>query len=302
LRAWTWLTKKQTTNLGQVGVGISIAALTAFATLLLKLLGPTSRVSGYFLVITAGVFLLVGSLVTWQIANLSMDKVELELELAKQQLATLEPDREALRRLLTYFNHAHGLVEQILQGELSFPDLHGQTARRSLYAMTAEFLHAGTDRQVAVSVWVEPPVGRVTGAIQRLPEQISDRLDHRSFQIVGSRNHDDDDLEAFAVHVEPSWLKYNYRQEIDGKRRQAYSAGDFDLSGLRGPDLAAFKKQGYKSVCAASFCRSGGVGYFVVLSKEPQTFTQVEEQYLLWIGRVLELDEVIRTGKSVTVQ
>ena len=34
-------------------------------------------------------------------------------------------------------------------------------------------------------------------------------------------------------------------------------------------------------------------GYLVVVSKVAQAFTQIEERYLLWLKRILELDMVI---------
>jgi hypothetical protein len=309
------------TNFGQLVVAVLIliatSALTALAGLLLKLVAPSNQVSGYAVVVAGGACLLLGSLTAWQLSRAVYQlrlrnrvekfeplrqNLELQLQLATERLASLEPDREALRRSNAYFQHAHNLIESVLSGRLSFADLDGDTTRRALCDMAERYLKALTDHELTVSIWTEPPVGRVTGQLQQhLPARLGAFVDTRSFELVAAAHHTAQEKEDFSVHVEPSWLNYNLRQERDKRRRHAYSAGDFTLSGLRGSDLEAFARHGYQSVCAASFFREPTVGYFVVLSKEPQTFSQIEEQYVLWLARVLELDEAVRTGQSVSL-
>jgi hypothetical protein len=74
------------------------------------------------------------------------------------------------------------------------------------------------------------------------------------------------------------------------------------LAELSGDDVEAFRKYDYQSVRAISFRRDELIGYVVVMSKTPNAFSEVEEQYLLWLKRAIELDAALERLPATTIK
>lgn len=324
-----WVRGQSSPIAAGVIAGALTLALAGGPALLVKTLGPTGKVPGYVLAIAGGAGVALGGMCAWRLtrafyeqtlrerqgeyqATLRAKETELgtqetrhqllvrsltaELELERKTLADLEPDRQALRRLGIYSDHVSNLTEGLVSGEISLEDLTSRDAGTLICKMTQEHLKTGVGDEFVVSIWGEPMPGRFMGQLhQRLPSAVSDRL--RNFDIVCAPGHSGDEREEFAVHIEPSWLKHNQRQELKHSDQRLYIADQLDFVGMRGDDLDAFRAHGYQSVRATSFRRDGMIGYIVVLAKQPHAFSRVEDRYILWLRHVLELDEVIRNGR-----
>jgi hypothetical protein len=219
-----------------------------------------------------------------------------ELDLEREKLLGIEPDRQALVRQGIYFEHVYDLVDGLIRGQLSFEDLSGEVVGRSICGVTQEYLTSAAGHEFRVSIWAEPSTSRVRDQLQKLP---GTAWLHKFEVVAATPEHTLDETKSFAVPIELSWLKHNYLQEHAKPKRRVYVADSLDLVGLTGPDLEAFLAHDYQSVRATSFHRDGMIGYIVVLSKAPQAFTAVENRYLLWLRHVLEIDQVMRSGSPV---
>lgn len=329
---WWWLTRKPPTSLSGIVIAVVVtllgaAGITALITFVVKAIVPDGRVPGYLLTVVGGVFLTLGCLSSWLVTRaiyqerltnrddeLEADKreqdlllqardsligeLEAKLALAEERLLATELGRVAATRIGMYFTHVYNAVEALIRGDLSLKDLDSNATSHWICATTQKWLREAIEIDFWVSLWVEQP-----HPIERLPrtDRIGERL--RTFEIAAAPMHEPEELEDFGkVHVDPSWLKHNYRQEQEdpkNPRYRSYVADRLDLVGLRGPDLDVFKQYDYKSARATSFRHDDKTGYLVILSKEEQPFSIVEDVYLLWLRHVLELDFVLRSGQRL---
>jgi hypothetical protein len=312
-----WLNEKPPTNRSSVATAIwSIGAatlLTLLGGLVIKLVGPAGNVPGYLLVIVGGICLTAGLAVAWVLTRKNYEllvrslkaeaeKLVAELELEKKRRADFEPSEETLRRLRVYSDHVYTAIGAMIAGELSLNDLGSDTVSRAICDVVRTHLRAATGFEFKLSLWgeaKEPRIReRISGAVsERLPDAVGDLVPARQrFTILAAPEHTPVERNAFEVAIDPSWLKWNQRQEDDHAEFVVFDADVPGMSALRGDDIAAFTTHEYQSVRAIAFQRRDMIAYLVVVSKAPQAFSDIEDQYLMWLKRMLELDSVIATG------
>jgi hypothetical protein len=307
--AWWWWTTKRSTNangliVSLVGIVLG-AALAALASLLLHVFGPAGRVPGYALTVGCAVALVVGGVAAWQITrrlyelevqardsalaarDTEVKAVLSDLAKAEKLLDSLEPDREALRRMTVYFDHICDVFEGILRGDVPLDALESPKTRDLICGVPERQMRAIIGDTVKISIWREPPQSRVMETLKHLPSVISDRLG--SFEIVAAPSHSLIETEAFAVHIDSSWIKHNHRCEIEYQDHKVYRADSLRTSGHRANDLQTFMASGFDSVRATSFGRDGRIGYIVVLAQGARPFSLVEERYVLLLRYILEV-------------
>jgi hypothetical protein len=315
-----WFKDKPPTNRSGTLIAISsifaAGILTILGGLLLNQIEPSGNVPGYFIVLAAGLFLSTGVGLAWWLTRklyelelhakesdaekvqAQFEKVQAQLELEKKKLASFEPSEETLRRFGEYSEHVYSLSGSLISGEVSLRDLSSDDATQAICRLTEKYLVSATGREFKVSIWGEiTDPGTFTWLRKAVndvtPDAIGDLASRRKFEIFAAPEHTPTEHEAFAVKIEPSWLKHCQRQEAEHAEQLVFEADEPHLSALRGDDIAAFAIHGYQSVRAISFRRDGMHGYLVVLSKMSDAFSQIEGRYLLWLKRILELDMVI---------
>ncbi|HEY5285515.1 MAG TPA: hypothetical protein VIJ50_00240 [Solirubrobacteraceae bacterium] len=319
---WQWLkwwwTEKPPTHRSSAFIALwaifAAGLLTILASLVIKFVGPTGNVPGYILAIACGVCLSAGIALAWWLTRkfyellvrtsaAELEKVKAqhlqvgaELELEREKLASFEPSEETLRRFGEYSEHLYNLTGTLISGEVSLRDLKSDVTVQSICKMTQKHLLSAAQQEFKVSIWSEVSDPRVR---DRLRDAVNDLTpvgelhDKRKFEILAAPEHTANERENFEVRIGTSWLKHCQRQEEDHAEELVYEADEPHLTALRGDDISAFTEHGYQSVRAISFQRDEMRGYLVVVSKVAQAFTQIEERYLLWLKRILELDMVI---------
>jgi len=313
-----WLREKNPTNLSGFGIalagGLVAGALLTFAgSALIKKFGPTGNVPGYLAVVIAGVCLTAGLLIAWGLTRQfyevviekeGSDEVALraQLELAENKLADLEPNQATLQSVRTYTEHIYGVAGTLISKQVSFSDLKGEAVKNSICGLTQVSLSKATARDYKVSIWSEPTdppgmIDRIQGRVAGIAPDtaVGEALAPRKskFEILAAPHHTPTEIEQFEVRIEPSWLKHEQLQEEGQDGDQVYRADAEHLTALRGGDIEAFVKNDYQSVRAVAFHRNGLIGYLVLLSRDKQAFSEVEDLYLLWLKRILELDVII---------
>jgi hypothetical protein len=289
------------TAAGVVAFGITVAVVAV-----LHAFGRTGQVAGWMLAVGCVASALLGGGVAWafvaRIMRLTTRALEAELSLAKTELAIAAPEQEDLRRFGIYSDHLALLIDSLFKGKLTFTDLLAEQVVLSL-ELTENRLRSGmTNDELCLSIWREPPVPE--GVREQLKEQVrqhvpgmAERLGS-SFEIVAAPTLSGTQARALEVHVEPSWLRHKRMQEIDNRRPTVYGADHLDYPDPSGPDIEAFKGLGYGSVRAVSFVRDDITHYVVLLAKEPQAFSQLEERFLLWFRRLLVIEYAVRAARA----
>jgi hypothetical protein len=317
--SWWW-TEKQPNHITTLFLGVVGTLLTTGLVvgvgLLISLLVGAGKVPGYALAIAIGAGLAIGLLSAWLITRafyelrlqLSDRTHELEQQQsqenlldARRQLSELEPDRRALRRLGAYSDYVFDLIEGLIRGNISLQDLNGEQVKRNICVAPQALLRKMTGQDYYMSIWLEGTAGLISEGMHRIVEALPIREDRAdrflTFQILCAPDHTSDECEAFSVSVDDSWLKWNHRTEIRRQEARVYPVDKLPFVGLRGEDLEAFEKNGYRSVRATSFTREGTTGYIVVLAKTETAFSQIEERFLLWLRHALEVDAVLQTDR-----
>jgi hypothetical protein len=318
-----WLGEKPPTNrTGAVTALWAIAAwlaLTFLAGFIIHEFGPTGNVPGWVVVVVGGVCLVLGLFSAWLLTRKNyellvkslrsdLSRVEVEIERERERWADFEPRKETLRRLGIYSDHLYTLIGTMIAGRISLADLEGEAVARAICDVVATHLRRAAGAEFVLSVWGEPREPRFRERIshavgEKLPDAVSDLLPaKRRFAILNAPDHTVVERKAFEVTVDPSWLKWNQRQEEDHEEFVVFDADLPGLPALKGDDIAAFVEHGYQSVRAIAFERADLTAYLVVLSKHPGAFSEVEDQYLMWLKRVLELDGVLADVVSSAAQ
>jgi hypothetical protein len=329
-RKWTkwWLNEKPPTNRNSFVTAVwslpAFTLLTLLGGLAIKQFGPAGNVPGYLLVITGGICLTVGIAVSWVLtrknyelvlrtgnaelekAQAQLKQMQAELQLERERRASFEPSRATLARFGVYSEHLYSLVGGLIARELSFVDLESDAISRSVYEVVqANFLEA-TGNEVRLSIWTEPTEPRIreriSGAVsERLPGAVSELLPAKpKFSILAAPDHTPNERKDFEVAIDPSWLKYKQRQEDGHADLVVFRADTPTLDELSGDDVEAFRKYGYQSVRAISFQRDELIVYLVVMSRTLKAFSEVEEQYLVWLKRAIEVDTVLGLAAAPT--
>jgi len=325
-----WLNEKPPTNRSSLTTAVwSIAVftlLTLTGGLVIKKFGPAGNVAGYIVVIVGGICLTVGVAVSWvltrknyelllrtgtaelETAEAQLKQMKAELQLAQVRLASFEPSRATLARFGIYSEHLFSLVGNLITRELAFGDFEDDVVCRSVYEVVQTNLLEATSNEVRLSVWAEPSQARIreriSGAVtERLPNAVSDLVPAKpKFSILAAPDHTPNERKDFEIAIDPSWLKYKQRQEDDHAELVVFRADAPTLAELSGDDVEAFRKYDYQSVRAISFRRDELIGYVVVMSKTPNAFSEVEEQYLLWLKRAIELDAALERLPAATIK
>lgn len=288
-----------------------MVTLTLVASFLVHEFGGTGDVPGYLLVVVGGLSLTVGLVVAWvltrkdyelrvRLLRTEVEKVQVEVDLERERRESVS--QAALRRFFLYSEHVYSLVGSVVSRQMSLSDLAGDDVRAAICEVVQAQLRKGTGHEFKVSVWVEPSnptLGeKISGALsEQLPAAISSYLPARArFEVVAAPDHTASEREAFAVPIDASWLKWNQRLEDDHDEPRVYKADVPSMQEFDSDDIVTFLRCGYNAVRAIAFRREHLMGYVVVLSQTPHAFAQPEEQYLLWLRRVLELNSVIHMG------
>ena len=222
-----------------------------------------------------------------------------ELERARTERADLELVEEAFTRVGRYAAHILSLVQNLLNGEAILEDFAKRQPSEGICDLTHEHIAHATGQEVCVSIWAEsPPWGLGRLASQQASKAVSARVASLStFEVLAASPRRQPEVDAFAeVSVGASWLKHRRADEERTREPNVYPVNDFATTDANGPDIDAFKAHGYRSVRAVSLRRRNRVAYLIVLGREPDLFSTVEDVYVLWLRHVLELDALIRGG------
>jgi hypothetical protein len=319
-----WLFKKPTSTatawvmavLAIFGAG----ALTALISWIIKPLGTSNKVPGYVFLIVGTVSLVAGTLGAWALTRtyykltvrtLTAEHATAIERLFKSHETQLESSRKAVRSLSIYAEHIYALLEVMAMGVMPLSDLRSDEASKAICKLTKEYLSKVTGADYAVSVCVEPAASRRRDRISDLvveyaPGNLGERFS-RKFEFLAAPHLTQTECDAFAVRIESSWLKHHQtletnfleetetdgpqgkqQQEIRDVQRFVYRA-EYPFQHLDDDDIRAFEDNAYVSVCAVSFLRDDMIGYLVALSKTPKAFSEIEERYLLWLKRIIEI-------------
>jgi hypothetical protein len=302
----SWWTKPPTALatllLGLAGFVLA-AVLSLVASILLHFFGASGSVSGYVLIATIAVSLMVGGVsALWATAKyfrVRVQAAEAEREREQAKLAELATDHEALRRLGIYHDHLYNLIDSLIAGDLSLSDLGSEETSQAICGAAERQLQDGTGENCCVSLWMEDSGSVVREKIQGAVNKWVPAVEIGNvFKIVADLGLKPPEKKAFEVDVDSSWLNYRLRIERGRGEAEVFEEDHLEEVHRGSPDLEAFKSCGFRSVRAVSFQREGQTGYLVALSTDANPFSIVEGSYLLWLRHAIELDEAIRGASS----
>jgi len=192
----------------------------------------------------------------------------------------------------------------MISGAVALQDLTSEDVKESICGLTQTYLAKATKARCKVSIWCEPSnetrINRISERFSgAVPGSMSSLVPGKvKFEILAAPDHTSTEREDFEVPIDPSWLKYNQRYAETHAEQKAYAEEEPHMASVRGDDMEAFVKHEYESVRAVSFERDNMIGYLVAVSTERHAFSQAEDQYLLWLKRILELDGLLGNGSG----
>ena len=296
----------------------AVGALVGYA---LSGIGHATREIPFYAFVGAAGGLAVGLLTAWLGTRLYYELTQrnrrLQNKLMQQRVSNLGEARQNLRRLDLYSDHIYAILEAFVAGELSLHDPSSKDAERTICDAPSECIEEATKARVRLSIWVEASVDSASlfgkaaefvrenvPASDKVVEPVENAFAGSKFKVVAGAT--TQEQKHFAVRAASSWLWHQRQKEADPPSadglemplrdkdldRYLYRADD-PLEGRDGKDIDAFRDLKYRAVRAFSFKRGEITCYVVALSKTAMVFTAAEDLYLLWLRRVLELDDVM---------
>lgn len=199
-----------------------------------------------------------------------------ELELAKEQLKSIDPATQSFQRLSVYVDVFYNLHSDILAGEVSlagFPESIPLTAKTALCSLTRQTLAREAGIDVQASLWAEQ---------RRLIRQ-------DKYRVLAAPHHTKDEDECFAnITIRGSWMSSAYEQRHN-RRDRLCRCNDLAAAGLYGPDTDVFRELGYLSVRVIEFEVGDDVGRLLFLASQAEAFTPLEDRYFELLKVALKL-------------
>jgi hypothetical protein len=226
------------------------------------------------LIVAGGVGAAGALLTTRKYYRAQLRAPQLERDQALEQLESVRPDFEALKRLGVYTDHFQNVMESVLFGELTlqgFPKDKDSRIEAAFCRMPHEHIATAAGQDVRFSIWAE-----AKGRIKR-----------GRFEVIFS-NHEQQEAERFGVVIANTWL--HHAAEYLGNHPDStrlHRIDDLSIAGLFGDDIEVFRELGYGSVRAISFECDGRLFRLVALSRSDRAFSPVEDRYLLLLWAAL---------------
>jgi hypothetical protein len=276
-RARGWLGEAPASNRDAVLTGFASAlVLAALGTLVGYLLDLSSvidfdgEIPTWLVLVFGGIGLMSGVL----IGSLAMgplyygprlQTLELLEAAARRDVNELRPYRDTITRVGIYTEHLDSVFDNLSDGPIENLD-------RALLGMPRETMRKAAQIDVYLSVW---RLGR-----SRIPG-VRDKL-----EVDIAPDHTESERQSFEVRADRSWITWAGSQQTRSER--LLGINDLDLV-AQGDDLKAFREHNFRSLRCATVQNSHTQAHLVVLAKEPDAFSEVEERYILLLRAALSV-------------